>query len=171
MLTTPKTVEKEGIITGVSAEDVKGLGRERAEYFGGLSLAARVIAALRFLINDMRKLPGRKAIVLFSDGLVLSVQTCSAQLRLLVDYANRSGIVIHTIDARGLVNPDFIGPAENPSEAQRDSLRQVTSRVHSLARRVDWLIWPSKPAGLSQSIPTTSARVCGAHSKSREAIT
>lgn len=121
---TPEDREKEGIVKGVSSEDGKGLGREREEYFSSDYRLPRVIVALRFLINDMRKLPGRKAIVLFSDGLGINPRI-QRHLRLLVDYANRSGIIIHTIDARGLVNPDFIGAAEDPSPAQRNSIRQT----------------------------------------------
>ncbi len=120
-------VQNRGIITGVYAEDVKGLGRERAEYFSSFLLDSALITALRFLVLDMRKLPGRKAIVLFSDGLILRPDV-QRELRLILDYANRSGIVIHAIDARGLVNPDFIGPDENPSEEQRDLLRQGRAR-------------------------------------------
>ena len=116
--------DKEGVVKGASSEDVKGWGRERAEYFGSDVRLPRVFVALRFLINDMRKLPGRKAIVLFSDGLGVNSRL-QRPLRLLVDYANRSGIVIHTIDARGLVNPDTIGAAENTLPEQRDSIRQA----------------------------------------------
>jgi hypothetical protein len=75
----------------------------------------------------MRKLPGRKAIVLFSDGVGLNLGLQSV-LRLIVDYANRSGIVIHTIDARGLVNTDFIGADETPLEEDRNSIRDARAR-------------------------------------------
>jgi VWFA-related protein len=117
-------LENEGVFERISEDDVRGLGRERAEYFNTFRVRRRIIVALRFLINDMRKLPGRKALVIFSDGLGIN-PVLQRPLRLLVDYANRSGIVIHTIDARGLVNPDFIGPGETPTEEQRDSLRQA----------------------------------------------
>ena len=120
----PTDLDKEGRVEGIKGDDSKGLGRERAEYFNSFNVRSRVIVALRFLINDMRKLPGRKAIVLFSDGLGIN-PVLQRPLRLLVDYANRSGIIIHTIDARALVNPDFIGADETPTEQQRDSLRQA----------------------------------------------
>jgi VWFA-related protein len=121
---TPADLENEGLLERIADDDVKGPGRERSEYFNTFRVRRRIIVALRFLINDMRKLPGRKALVIFSDGLGIN-PILQRPLRLLVDYANRSGIVIHTIDARGLVNPDFIGPGETPTEEQRDSLRQA----------------------------------------------
>ncbi len=168
-LDIPTKTDRENEGRGVSAEDMKGLGRERAEYFSSDSRVPRVVVALRFLINDMRKLPGRKAIVLFSDGLDIKAEL-QRPLRFLVDYANRSGIVIHTIDARGLVNPDMISAAENLQRI-REIRYAVLGLEHSLARRGDWLIWPKKRAAFSQSILTTSAKVCGAHSKSSEATT
>lgn len=125
---TETDLEKEGLVERASAEDISGMGRERAEYFDTFYIRRRLIVALRFLINDMRKLPGRKAIVIFSDGLGITPET-QRPLRLLADYANRSGIIIHTIDARALVNPDFIGPGESPTEQQRDSLRQARAGV------------------------------------------
>jgi len=102
------------------ANDLKSPERERAEYFDTKPLDPPIIPALRFLISDMRKLPGRKSIVLFSGGLPIYTKAIRADpvrtarlLRLVADYANRSGVVIYTVDARGLVNADYIGADED----------------------------------------------------------
>lgn len=69
------------------------------------------MGAIRMLVDGMRQLPGgRKAVVLFSDGIqlrdapgqkaVLNVDDA----RRVTDAANRSAVVIYSIDARGLVN-------------------------------------------------------------------
>ena len=77
----------------------------------------------------MRKLPGRKAIVLFSDGLPIytgdgdDAIRRTKQLRRLTDYANRSGVVIYPIDARGLVNTDFLGANEDVALARTSEIR------------------------------------------------
>ena len=129
---TPKELENEAVVKGLFEDDVKAFGRERAEYFSSFRLERALILALRFLVNDMHRLPGRKAIMVFTDSLSLDSDV-QRELRLIVDFANRSGIVIHTTDARALVNPDFIGPGETPSEEQRDSIRQAraSSLFHS----------------------------------------
>jgi VWFA-related protein len=68
------------------------------------------------LMDELRPVGGRKAVVLFSDGIDLpgvSVPGSSlqgfrneellARFRHLIDKANRSGTVVYTVDARGLV--------------------------------------------------------------------
>ena len=68
------------------------------------------------LMDELRPVGGRKAVVLFSDGIDLpgvSVPGSSLQgfrndelltrFRHLIDKANRSGTVVYTVDARGLV--------------------------------------------------------------------
>jgi VWFA-related protein len=140
----PEERENEGVVPGLSSEDMKGLGRDRAEYFGGNFRVPRIISAFRFLINDMRKLPGRKAIVLFADGVRFDA-IVQRPMRLLVDYANRSGIVIHTIDARGLVNTDFIGADENPLSDQRSLTRE--QRARALFTSHDGMVYLAEETG------------------------
>ena len=72
--------------------------------------AVGTLGTLNYVIQGMREMPGRKSIVLFSDGLqIFSPSDPSGSsrilnsLRLLLDMANRASVVINTIDARGLV--------------------------------------------------------------------
>jgi VWFA-related protein len=82
------------------------------------------LGAVNYIVGALRDMPGRKSIVLFSDGFQVfepptgteihapnahgatpvSVDFDEAQraLRRLIDRANRSGTVIYTMDARGL---------------------------------------------------------------------
>jgi VWFA-related protein len=80
----------------------------REEYF-----TVGTLGALRYVINGMRELPGRKSIILFSPGFSLSTTNPDdprfgtdrvlVAARHLVDQANRASVVIYTIDPRGLV--------------------------------------------------------------------
>jgi hypothetical protein len=61
------------------------------------------------VIRGLREFPGRKMVLLFSDGLQIFSPSDPAgrsylldSLRLLLDLANRSSVVINTMDARGL---------------------------------------------------------------------
>lgn len=65
------------------------------------------LGALHFVVRALRDLPGRKSVVLFSEGLRIynreqNVLRVRDAVRNLTDLANRSSAVIYTIDARGL---------------------------------------------------------------------
>jgi VWFA-related protein len=72
--------------------------------------AAGTLGAVNFVMRGMGQLPGRKAVILFSDGFKLfsrkGVNTrVQDALRTLTDTANRSGVIIYTMDPRGLDAP------------------------------------------------------------------
>jgi VWFA-related protein len=67
------------------------------------------LGAVNFIVRGMGELPGRKSIILFSDGLNIldpndpsKRQRVVDSLRRLVDLANRAAVVVYTVDARGL---------------------------------------------------------------------
>jgi VWFA-related protein len=74
------------------------------------------LGAINYIVGALRELPGRKSIVLFSDGFSLFeapggnghgpaqdlYDDAQRALRMLVDRANRSGTVIYTMHAAGL---------------------------------------------------------------------
>ncbi len=73
------------------------------------------LGAIDYVVQALRQMPGRKSVVLFSDGLVLQglaslsgsgrggdFSAVEEALHKLVDRANRAGTVIYTMDARGL---------------------------------------------------------------------
>ena len=70
----------------------------------------------RHLEDAMRRLsimPGQRVMVLVSPGFVQDMQT--QQQGDLIERANRAGIVLNTIDARGLYTPDVLGDISRPS--------------------------------------------------------
>ncbi|MDQ4121068.1 MAG: VWA domain-containing protein [Acidobacteriota bacterium] len=74
--------------------------------------AVGTLGALNFIVKGMSELPGRKSIVLMSDGFRIfnrdvdgnpdASQRILQSLRRLTDLANRAAVVINTVDARGL---------------------------------------------------------------------
>lgn len=71
------------------------------------TLALGTLGAVGFVARGMRDFPGRKALVLVTDGFSLydpqdADQRMLAALQRLVETANRSSVVIHTVDAKGL---------------------------------------------------------------------
>jgi hypothetical protein len=66
-------------------------------------------------------MPGQRVMVFVSPGFVITT-FLSLESSSLVDQANRSNIVINTIDARGLYTPDLMGDISDPPH---DSQRTV----------------------------------------------
>lgn len=71
------------------------------------------ISALMYIVRGFQNLPGRKAIILFTDSLRLfnrignNIDSNTDRMRRLVDLANRSSVVFYSIDARGLQPLNF----------------------------------------------------------------
>ena len=85
--------------------------REDVDTFREDIFAVGTLGALNFIVRGLRELPGRKAVVMFSDGFRLFNRVGGAgesntrileALRRLTDLANRASVVVYTIDARGL---------------------------------------------------------------------
>lgn len=116
---------------GVNDEDFHGAcpgaPGDRTDYYTRLS-----IAALRRVIDGLRELPGRRSILLFSEGIAVVCQPlidssqnpvpvsppqygpleallpvsdvdAAAEYNALLLHANRSGVHVNTVDPRGLI--------------------------------------------------------------------
>ena len=99
---------------------------------GNESVIPRIFRALKDIIRGMKELPGRKSLVLISEGFSLTVDpaleletnirnesdsTTSRDFGIakeLVKLANRSSVVIYSVDARGVVDTGFTA-ADNTS--------------------------------------------------------
>lgn len=60
-----------------------------------------MVGTMKYVVRGLRDMPGRKSILLLSDGLGLDSWT-QMILEPLIDRANRASVAIHTMDARGL---------------------------------------------------------------------
>jgi VWFA-related protein len=90
-----------------SAETDDTRSREDIDQFRTEYFSVGTLGALNFIVRGLRELPGRKSVVLFSDNLrIFNREGYSDRvldsLRQLTDLANRSSVVIYTIDSRGL---------------------------------------------------------------------
>lgn len=72
-----------------------------------------VYRQLESLLRRMKSLPGERVLVLASPGFLVSTRTLDEMG--IIDAANRSSIVINTLDARGLYTPDLLGDISQPS--------------------------------------------------------
>jgi VWFA-related protein len=138
----PKREEGDvGIINGIDPDQF------REELF-----SVGTLGALNYVVRGMRELPGRKSVLLMSDGIKIfnkddptrSSRVLDA-LRYLTDLANRASVVIYTMDARGLqtlgltaaddtsgLSPDQI---ETQMQDRRDEFFESQNGLNYLARQ------------------------------------
>jgi VWFA-related protein len=93
------------------------------------------LSNLEGVIRNLRNLTGRKILVLLSDGFYLGGNSSSQiyDMRRIIDAATRAGVVIYSIDARGLVAIPPGGGASEPSGADDLNLPGARSRVETSA--------------------------------------
>ncbi|HEX6209287.1 MAG TPA: VWA domain-containing protein, partial [Methylomirabilota bacterium] len=120
-------------IGGQAAEVGAAYGEDSLETLRGNVLTAGTLGALEFVVRGVQNLPGRKAVVFISEGFDLfnrkgQSQVFSAFTRLM-DRANRAGVVVYTMDGRGLEAggltaddnprpPVTMGPGGGPTQDQ-----------------------------------------------------
>ena len=73
--------------------------------------------SLESLMRSAARTPGRKLAFFISDGFLLDAgphaATTRDKLDHVIDAAQRAGVVVYTIHARGLVNSSFLDPGNN----------------------------------------------------------
>lgn len=104
--------------------------------------ATGTLGALRYVINGMSELPGRKSVILFShgfrlietdtEGTIRGTSVVLDYMKLLVDQANRASVTFYTIDPRGLVYTGLTA-ADNTGGM---SIQQVDSAMSGRSREL-----------------------------------
>ncbi len=89
-------------------EGVRKALSERNDDFRDTVFSVGTLGAVNFVVRGLRELPGRKMVILLSDGFRLfgrdhNNSQALENLRRLTDLANRASVVLYTIDARGIV--------------------------------------------------------------------
>lgn len=82
-------------------------------------MTARTVQNLETIARGLAKIPGRKTVVLMSEGFY--VEDARTAIESVAAQAARSGITIYSIDGRGLVN----GLSANPDAVRRDPARSA----------------------------------------------
>ncbi len=80
------------------------------EEFRETSFTTGTLGTVGFVMQGLRALPGRKSVVLLSDGFRINsrgnddntTQLILNQMQNLIDQAGRSGVVVYSMDAKGL---------------------------------------------------------------------
>jgi VWFA-related protein len=90
------------------------------------------LGAIRYIIEGMGELPGRKAMMLFSDGIRISgsgngrADTVKAFLEQVAESANRASVVVYTFDTKGL-RPMGFQASDNLVESHEDKRNEKSA--------------------------------------------
>ncbi|HQR33842.1 MAG TPA: VWA domain-containing protein [Blastocatellia bacterium] len=97
------------------------------------NLTTATLSTLENIVRDLRGLPGRKVLVLLSDGFLLGGQRNGVHydIRRITDAATRAGVVIYSLDARGLMAMPETMDASSPSFFGTGALAAARFRLES----------------------------------------
>jgi len=113
-----------------SSEQVEAIAEREAERQAravlndALRFSAASLHAIEDVLRSLAPLPGRKLVLLVSDGFLVGTGTSEERtrdLRAIVDAATRSGAVVYAIDSRGLqssVNDAAVAGSASPAGLQ-----------------------------------------------------
>jgi VWFA-related protein len=104
----------------IASAGFSSLGNPEADY-----AARTMLLAVRSLAKNLRGIPGRKMVVLFSAGFPLTPER-ESELTATIDACNKANVAIYSLDVRGLVSgaPGVIsGPG---GSARRNSTTGAT---------------------------------------------
>ena len=108
--------------------------------------ASGTLGALNYIVRGMRQLPGRKSVILLSDGLSLITRDGSGRIESsriytamqhLIDFANRASVVFYTIHAPGLVAPGFNAEDDLGKLGRQTGVQASTIMLNDRLNKID----------------------------------
>src|SRR5216683_1948169 len=134
----------------VASVGLSSLGNAQAD-FGARSM----LLAVRSLAKNLRSIPGRKMVILFSGGFPLTTENQS-ELTATIDACNKSNVAVYALDARGLVASAPGGSAmrkaahaKTHAVSNRPPARKTSPRPHILLAAYPAMAMPDpqRPGG------------------------
>ncbi|MEQ1923497.1 MAG: VWA domain-containing protein [Pyrinomonadaceae bacterium] len=118
--------------------------------------AGGTLGAINYIIRGMSDLPGRKSVMLLSDGFRLFVRDGQGKpqasrildsLRRLTDLANRASVVVYTLDAKGLIDPGFTAEDDPGNLFSEQVENALADRRNNLFDTQDGLTYLARQTG------------------------
>ncbi len=122
-----------------ASDDAEAAGdamQDQTDQYWGMG----TLSSLRQVVAGLKEMPGRKSVVLFSEGIPIfaaddTQNQTTDSFRLMLESANRAGVSIYTIDPRGLQTAQFSAADRgNPSRARADGRTPMERRTDDLTR-------------------------------------
>jgi VWFA-related protein len=107
--------------------------KDEMDEFRHQMFAVGTLGAVGYVVRGLRELPGRKSVVLVSDGIMMfngnePNDPVIRALRLLTDMANRASVVIYCLDARGLPTLGLTAADDLSGLSVQDAMDQLQGR-------------------------------------------
>jgi VWFA-related protein len=141
------TIASNSTSPGQFGSGIPFLGNAEAD-FGARSM----LLAVRSLAKNLRGVPGRKMVILFSGGFPLTNEN-ESELTATIDACNKANVAIYSLDARGLTAPVPGGSAHRTSPngkthtaAHHPASNSVSNRPHLVLTGYS-LLTPQRPGG------------------------
>ena len=118
--------------------------------------ATGTLGAVNYVVRGMAELPGRKSVMLLSDGFKLFTRDAGGtlesgrvlnSLRRLVDQANRASVVVYTMDARGLQVTGLTAADDTSGRSMEDIQQAERDRRDELLDTQDGLRFLARETG------------------------
>jgi VWFA-related protein len=111
--------------------------------------ARSMLLSVRTLAKNLRTIPGRKMLVLFSSGFPFTAER-ESELTATIDACNKSNVAVYSLDVRGLQAPNLGGSSMN-RRLNRGALQSAAVR-HSQSgevhrARLILAAYPQRPGG------------------------
>ena len=122
---------------GAGGCDTRGL-KTLQDYLWNMSIlqARAVFVALRAMAQSYADIPGRKNVVVFSEGFIHSPEA-QAQLSSTIDAANRANVAFYIIDASGLTAP--YGAESDVMEVTDNEEAFIAAMAGPGSNKFDWI--------------------------------
>lgn len=112
------------------------------------------LGALNYVIRGLKELPGRKSVIMFSDGFSIVNkdepgfnQRILESLRRLTDLANRASVVVYTVDARGLQTVGLTAADDTSGMTSAQIEQSLSDRRNALFDTQDGMNYLSQQTG------------------------
>ena len=132
----------------VASSGLSSISNAEADYG-----ARTMLLAIRSLAKNLRAVPGRKMLILFSAGFPMDTERMS-ELTATIDACNKANVSIYSLDTRGLMAPAPAGPTGMMRQPLPPSSLAASREAHSQLPRLVMASFspaslgdPQKPGG------------------------
>lgn len=141
---------------GASQEDIDEERRRISDFnnFRDDIFSVGTLGAINVIVKGMDELPGRKSIMLFSDGFVIcnpeDPDRCvrlKDSLKQLTDLCNRAAVSIYSLDARGLVTTGITAADRIEDSSPQNIQRILQSRTNEVIDKQEGLAYLANETG------------------------
>lgn len=143
------------VLQGDTAHDKKGADVSRNSGAQERGIYAQTsLGALKYVLSGMRSLPGRKAMLFFSDGIDIGNPATKSRAASVFDYlqevaemANRSSVVVYTFDAKGMRSMSIAASDSTYEIIDGHREQKVATRTEDFKNSQDGLDYFAKQTG------------------------